>query len=378
MQILFIAPRFHTNQYQTVKTLQDAGHNVNFHVASIGSTEDHSLLVPDKFDQCKLSIMFEKVFGVGGVTKPNYFPNPYKYWMAFKRVKADIVVIRDPYRIFSLLVAFYCLISHSRIVFYTQEELYRQRTKKTIIKQKLTIRLFKAAWMIPIIGVENDINSKLPHMYFVPIPIPIKENISVRNIAHDEQIKILMVGKYHQERKKHLLFINAINHLKNKYQFKVTIVGECTREVQMKKYECIQASISDLGLHQIIELKKNIPFSEMEALYKAHDIFVLPSVNEPHGVSVCEALGYGLPTICTDTCGARFNILNGENGYIIKSNSLEDLIQALEKLLSNKAIVNKMSSNGLVYFRKNLSGDAFYNCFNLMITDRFNISLKSA
>lgn len=373
MKILFVVPRFHTNQYQMIKTLQEHHHEVFFHVASFGPTEDYSLLTPTRLEQSKLSLLIEKIFGTGGINCPNYFPSFRKYWKAFRALNPDVVVIRNPYRFFSLLVAFFSLFTKTKVVFYTQEELFRHRTRQTRLKQGLTIRFFRAAWMIPIKGNEDAHTSKLKHQYYVPIPIPTRTFNHMRNGRENDVPKILMVGKYHQERKKHLLLINAINQLKDKYQFKVTIVGECVRKQQQEKFKTIQDTVQKLGLSDIIELKQNVPFKQMEELYTSHDLFVLPAINEQYGVSVTEALGYGLPVICTDTCGARFNIKNGENGFVVKSDSLEELTAALEVLVSSKDKLREMSEHSLEYVQNNLSGHVFYSKFSDLLQDRFQL-----
>jgi glycosyltransferase involved in cell wall biosynthesis len=359
-----------------VKTLQEKGHNIVFHVASLGSTEDYSLLTPVSYKQSKMSKLVEFFFGKGGVNRPNYFPNPIQYWKVFRKLNPDIVIIRDPYKVFSLLVSFYSLLTRAKVVFYTQEELYRTRNKKTRLKQSFTMYLFNAAWMMPIKGNKIVGNSKLKHMYFVPIPIPIKSQSLNRKEHLADCPKILMVGKYHQDRKNHLLLIKAINVIRNKYKCRVTIVGECIREKQLEKFKIIEETIHHLGLADIIDLKKNIPFNKMEELYATHNVFVSPATDEQYGVSVTEALGYGLPAICTDTCGARFNIKNGENGYVIKANSLHDLTTALESLINSKERIQQMSENALDYVKSNLSGSIFYSKFLYLLNDRFQLEYR--
>jgi glycosyltransferase involved in cell wall biosynthesis len=373
MRILFVAPRFHTNQYQMVKTLQEKKHEVFFHVASLGSTEDYSLLTPSRYHQSKVSLIIEKFFGQGGVNRPNYFPNPIHYWRIFKELKPEIVIIRNPYRYFSLIAAFFSLFTKTKIIFYTQEELFRFRSRKTRLKQSLTMLFFKAAWMSPIRGYEEAENKKLKYMYYVPLPIPTNKAGQSRKDFYSEEPKILMVGKYHQDRKNHLLLIKAIDILKEKYKFKVTIVGECTREQQLIKYNIIKDAVYNLGLSEIIDLKKNVPFSKMEELYSSHHIFVLPAYNEPYSISILEALGYGLPVICTDTCGTKFNIINGENGFVIKANSLDELTDAMATLISSKDKIRKMSEMSSDYVQNNLSGSSFYGSFLHLINDRFHL-----
>lgn len=124
MKILFVAPCFHNNQAQLIKKLLEKKHEISFHVASIGPTEDHSLVKPLQFKQSKLSVFFESVLK-GGVSRKYYFPAPYSYWRAFKQQKPDMIIIRVPYKLFSIMAAFYALLTKTRIVHYTQEPVSR-------------------------------------------------------------------------------------------------------------------------------------------------------------------------------------------------------------------------------------------------------------
>lgn len=372
MRILFVAPRFHTNQYQVVKTLLEKGHEVLFHVASLGFTEDHSLVKPVRHRQARLSFFLEKIFGQGGVNHPHYFPNPIQYWKAFRKIRPEIAVIRDPFKLFSILAAFCALFTRTRIVFYTQEHIKRELSPKTKLKRKMALRFFRAAWMTPIVDGGKSEGGRLPHMYYVPLPVPL--NLSETSISRCKMPRILMVGKYHQKRKNHVLLIQAAKILSQRYQFQLTIVGECMRESQKIKYRELEQLVNGLGLQTIIKLERNVPYAQMKELYRSHDIFVLPARDEQYGVSVTEALGYGLPAICTDTCGARFNIRNGENGYVVRSDSVSDLVNALEQLLCNQNALNQMRKHSIKYAQEHLSGDAFYQRFTHLLQQRFGIA----
>lgn len=376
MKMLFVAPRFHTNQVQLIKKLLEEKHEVTFHVANIGPTEDHSLIVPTTFKQSKLSVIVEKIFGKGASTRKNYFPNPLKYWRVFRQLKPEMVVIRDPYKLFSLMAALYARRTKARIVFYTQESLNRSRSWRLRLKQKLTIRFFKAAWMTPIKSnnVRGD-NNALKHMYYVPLPVTVTSEDKCNNHIANEGPKILMIGKYHQERKKHLLFIRALGRLKNRHKFTATIVGECATAAQQLNLNTIKQEADTLKLTGLIDFKQNVPYHKMADLYAEHHIFVLPAINEQYGVSVNEAMGYGLPVICTDSCGAKFNITNGQNGFVVKSDNLDDLAASLEKLISDYQKLEQMRAQSLQYARENLSADTFYSKFAQLSRERFSIAM---
>jgi glycosyltransferase involved in cell wall biosynthesis len=213
-------------------------------------------------------------------------------------------------------------------------------------------------------------------MYYVPLPVVVAPNEISSDEISGEGPKILMIGKYHQERKKHGLFLQALHQLKDRYHFKATMVGECVSDAQRLKFETIRLETNNLGLAGLVELKKNVPYNKMEALYATHHIFVLPAVNEQYGVSVNEAMGYALPVICTDTCGAKFNVFNGKNGYVIKSGSVEELKAALEQLISDHHKLYQMRRQSLQYAKDNLSADAFYERFTHMIRERFSIQMS--
>lgn len=377
MKILFVAPRFHTNQVQLIKKLHEKQHDIFFHVACIGPTEDHSVLTPLQYKQSKLSVFMEMILGKGGVNNRYYFPKLMSYWRYFNRLKPDMVVIRDPYKLFSLTAAWYALLTKAKIIFYTQEDIFKYRKKRTLLKQTLTIRFFKAAWMTPIKSSHMPENkAALKYMYYVPLPVTVSYADNGRKDIAGEVPKILMVGKYHQERKKHLLFLQALSRLKNRYRFTATIVGECATKEQMLKFKFITHEANKLELSGVIEFKQNVPYKNMAALYASHNIFVLPAVNEQYGVSVNEALGYGLPVICTDTCGAKSNITNGYNGFVIKSDSLDELTASLEKLISDHQKLDQMRQQSLQYARENLSGDVFYSKFAHVARERFSIVMN--
>ncbi len=111
----------------------------------------------------------------------------------------------------------------------------------------------------------------------------------------------------------------------------------------------------------------------MAELYASHHILVLPAINEQYGVSLNEALGYGLPVICTDTCGAKCNISNGDNGFVVKSDSVDDLTSALEKMISDYQTLSHMRRRSLQYARENLSADVFYSKFTNLARERFSV-----
>jgi glycosyltransferase involved in cell wall biosynthesis len=66
------------------------------------------------------------------------------------------------------------------------------------------------------------------------------------------------------------------------------------------------------------------------------DVFVLPSRYDGWGVVVNQALGAGLPVVCSDAVGAAEDlVIPGENGYIFPSGDVVALQAALEAIIGD-------------------------------------------
>lgn len=75
---------------------------------------------------------------------------------------------------------------------------------------------------------------------------------------------------------------------------------------------------------------------QIPALFGAAGCFVLPSLIEPWGVVMQEAAVAGLPMICTEECGAvPHYLVDGYNGYVIKTGSVESLSRAMVAMSTN-------------------------------------------
>jgi len=80
------------------------------------------------------------------------------------------------------------------------------------------------------------------------------------------------------------------------------------------------------------------PSKEIEHYFRAADFFVLPTLYEPFGLVILEAMSSGLPVIVSKTAGAAELIDNGANGVLLDDPSdPQALALAMESLLSNAA-----------------------------------------
>jgi glycosyltransferase involved in cell wall biosynthesis len=68
--------------------------------------------------------------------------------------------------------------------------------------------------------------------------------------------------------------------------------------------------------------------------YAMCDVFVLPSIYEPRGAVINEAMACGLPVVVTDRCGSLGDIvLEGDNAFVYPAGDDATLARALDRLM---------------------------------------------
>lgn len=84
-------------------------------------------------------------------------------------------------------------------------------------------------------------------------------------------------------------------------------------------------------------------YKDLPGVMDKFDILVVPSLmNETFGLTVLEAMSYGIPAIVTKHVGAKDIISNRTNGIIIEPTS-SDLKNTLNEVISNNELIDKMN-----------------------------------
>ena len=127
----------------------------------------------------------------------------------------------------------------------------------------------------------------------------------------------LFVGRLVEEKNLKLL-INVFNHLP---EFQLTIIGFGEQEEELKAIA--KENVSFLGA---VENKR------LNAYYQQADVFVLPSIYEPWGLVIEEALNNGIPVIVSDKVGCREDLVSDRTGLVFDSSSEKALYDAVIKM----------------------------------------------
>jgi glycosyl transferase family 1 len=97
----------------------------------------------------------------------------------------------------------------------------------------------------------------------------------------------------------------------------------------------IEHQIARLGLENRVKLLGHVPYGKLPALYLAADAYLQPSVSEPWGLAVNEAMASALPVIVSNRCGCREDLVReGVNGFLFDPSDPDGLTKALARLRS--------------------------------------------
>lgn len=143
-----------------------------------------------------------------------------------------------------------------------------------------------------------------------------KEKISEKNKKFHG--KFLYVGRLATE--KNIEFLLRV--FKQYPQFQLTLVGDGPLR------ESLEAEVSSK-----VTFLGHVPNSQLSKVYREHDVFILPSLQEPWGLVVEEALHFGLPVIVSECVGcAEEWVLETGAGMVFDPKKEKSLSSAIEKM----------------------------------------------
>jgi glycosyltransferase involved in cell wall biosynthesis len=140
-------------------------------------------------------------------------------------------------------------------------------------------------------------------------------------------------------RKGHQYLFRAYEELKMKYpNVELYCIGPILSDFKLewKKWK-------DLVTHQ-----EYISPAGLSDLYQETTAFIMASVEEGFARAIIEAMAAGLPILATYESGATTLVENGEEGLIFKSRSVVEIYNAMEKLIREPILVEKLGNKAQI------------------------------
>jgi glycosyltransferase involved in cell wall biosynthesis len=156
-------------------------------------------------------------------------------------------------------------------------------------------------------------------------------------------LRILSVGRLDPE-KGTIYLIRAAHELVSRgwRSLRLDLVGTGQEEGALRR------EVQRLGLTEHVRFLGYIHYGpELLAVYRASDVFVLPSLTEGFPQTLLEAMGCGIPIVATRVGGVSGLLKDGRNGLLVDPASPGQICSALRRLKRDGELRRRMVINGL-------------------------------
>lgn len=149
------------------------------------------------------------------------------------------------------------------------------------------------------------------------------------------------------------ILIRAFSELLKEFKnIRLVITGKGNYEPELKRL------VSELKIEPHVHFAGFT--TEVMLTASAYNIAVLSSFFESFPNTVVEYLACGKPVVCTDVGGVKEIVQDNFNGFIIQKENKDQLVSALRKLITDKELRNKFSTNALETVRNGFTEEIMY------------------
>jgi len=109
----------------------------------------------------------------------------------------------------------------------------------------------------------------------------------------------------------------------------------------------LKAQAKFLGIDERVRFLGYVPNNELPKLFGMADVFVLPSITaEALGIVILEAMASGIPVVTTNVGGIPEIVGESQSGLLVPPSNETALRNAIETLMTDKELRNKLGKNG--------------------------------
>ena len=124
------------------------------------------------------------------------------------------------------------------------------------------------------------------------------------------------------------------------------VAGGATLFDYRDEIDRFHARAAELGLDGDLRVLGPVEDAELEGLYRAADVFALPSTKEGFGLAVLEALAAGLPAVVSDLEVFRGFLGDGASALLAPAGDPDALAAALVRVARDPALAERLRAGG--------------------------------
>jgi glycosyltransferase involved in cell wall biosynthesis len=132
------------------------------------------------------------------------------------------------------------------------------------------------------------------------------------------------------------------------FDFRLDVVGSLAHRSYVR---AMRGRIVDLGMAERVQLHGELHGAELQQMFRGSHVLALPSDREAYSLASLEALGFGLPVLGPSVGGLDEMFTDGEAGYLLEPDRLDDWSEALRSLGSDRARLAKMGGAALARYQ---------------------------
>ena len=349
MRVMYVAPRFHTNQSAVVKGWIERGDTVTFISYYKAIIEDYSYVEPIVLGFSPLYYPIDYLYmnvirrndPANTAFKINHgFPPIWRLRKVMKREKPDLVILRDR-TLYTMVAYWFCRRYGYTSILYNQSPLWEFPSRRNFL-HRLVRKWTPQKRMTPVIGQQEPGKQIEDHSFYVPFVAEPRMSPEQKEYFQDKKIEILSIGKF-EPRKHHIMMIEVAAELAGEFaDIHLTIIGEATGRLQKEHLAEVREYVKSHQLERLVDIQINVPRKKTDEYYAKTDIFVIPSTREMASISQLEAMSFSIPVIISNKNGSAGYVENEKNGYYFEDSNQESLREKLKKLLADKAKIKEM------------------------------------
>ena len=194
------------------------------------------------------------------------------------------------------------------------------------------------------------------------VDIGIKKSSSSRKFDNG-LVNILCVGNIRYNKGQFYL-LQAVKSIQQ--DIKITFVGM----VKEKDYlERVNRYIIENDLSGKVQFKGFLRGVKLADEYQKADIFVSPTLKEGFGMTIYEAMSFGLPIVSSKIGSIMEQLTDGEEGFLVPSQKPEVLANKIITLIENPKLRAKMGESGQKRSSRLQTIDKVFEQFNQVLVN---------